>query len=86
MDLQQYVMWGFLVIGFVNITQFALDGNWKSFIKALTGILVGSIAGYFKMFGIPSLEIGILLGISASGLFKIATKLGGTIQPTQPNV
>lgn len=80
MDLSQYVMGGFLVIGFVNITQFALDGNWKSFVKAVIGILAGGIAGYFKMFGVPSIEIGILLGFSVSGFYKSLQVLG--VKPT----
>ena len=78
-------MGGLMVLGFVNIVQFALDGNWKSFIKALTGILAGGIAGYFKMYGIPNLEIGILIGFSVSGFYKSLQVIG--VKPTgQPNI
>ena len=85
MDLSQYVMGGFMVIGFVNLVDLAYRGQWESFIKGVVGILAGSIAGGFKMFGVPNLEVGILLGISVSGIYKIAQVIG--VKPTgQPNV
>lgn len=83
--MEQYVMAATALIGFVNIFNMALEGQWKSFGKATIGIILGGIFGYLKYFGLPGVEIGILLGISSSGLFKIAQVVG--VKPTgQPNL
>ena len=66
----------FVLIGLVNGVQFALDKNWPSFIKFLTAVVAGGIFGYLKFFGLPSIEIGLAVGVGSSGVYKTITQLG----------
>ncbi len=76
MDLEQYVLAGFVLIGLVNGIQFLMDKNWSSFIKFMIAVLCGGLFGYLGWFGLPSLEIGIAVGISSSGAYKLVSKVG----------
>jgi len=77
MDLQQYVMAGFILIGLVNGLQFAFDRDWYAFAKFIVAVVAGGVFGYLHWFGLPTLEIGLAVGISSSGAYKLAMKLGG---------
>jgi len=77
MDLEQYVLGAFVLIGLVNGIQFLIDKQWASFIKFMTAVIAGGVFGYLQWFGLPSLEIGLAVGISSSGAYKVAQKLGG---------
>jgi len=77
MNLEQYVMGAFVLIGLVNGISFAIDRNWKSFISFSIAVVAGTVFGYLKWFGLPSAEIGLAVGISSSGAYKLATKIGG---------
>ena len=77
MDLQNYTIAGFVLVGLVNGIQFAVDKNWKSFVFFLTAVISGGVFGYLGWFGLPSLEIGLAVGISSSGVYKIAQQIGG---------
>lgn len=69
-DLQQYVIASFMLIGLVNGSNFALEKQWKSFAKFMLAIVAGAVFGYFKMFTLPSLEIGLAVGMASSGVYK----------------
>ena len=77
MDLTQFAMGTFVLIGLVNGVQFAIDRQWGSFVKFLTAVAAGGLFGYLRFFGLPSLEIGLAVGIGSSGVYKAFTKLGG---------
>lgn len=77
MDLSQYVMAAFVLIGLVNGVQFALNRDYRSFIFFLVAVVGGAIFGFLKWFGLPSAEVGFAVGISSSGVYKVAQKLGG---------
>lgn len=77
MDLTQYVLGAFVLIGLINGSQFAIEKNWSSFIKFMLAVVAGGVFGYLKWFGIPSAEIGLALGISSSGVYKVSQVLGG---------
>lgn len=77
MDFTQYVMAGFVLVGLVNGINFALDRDWKAFVKFMTAVVFGGIFGYLHWFGLPSMELGLAVGISSSGVYKIAQQLGG---------
>jgi len=77
MDFQEFAMAGFVLIGLVNGIQFAIDKNWKSFIMFMTAVVAGGVFGYLGWFGLPGIEIGLAVGISSSGVYKIAQKIGG---------
>ena len=77
MDFQEFAMAAFVLIGLVNGVQFAVNKDWSSFVKFLIAIGAGGVFGYLGWFGLPSAEIGFAVGISSSGVYKIAQKLGG---------
>lgn len=77
MNLDQYVMAGFVLIGLVNGLQFALDKNWRSFAMFCAAVTAGTAFGFLGWFGLPSAEIGLAVGISSSGVYKVSQKLGG---------
>lgn len=76
-QLQQYVLAGFVLVGFVNGFQFAIDRNWKSFGMFMVAVIAGLVFGFLRWFGLPSTEIGLAVGIGSSGVYKIAQKIGG---------
>lgn len=69
-DLEQFAFASFMLIGLVNGANFAFEKQWVSFAKFMLAVLAGGVFGYFKMFGLPSLEIGLALGLSSSGIYK----------------
>lgn len=78
MDLTQFAVASFALIGLVNGVQLAIDRNWKSFAMFSIAVAAGTLFGLLKWFGLPSAEIGFLVGIGSSGVYKAATKIGGT--------
>jgi hypothetical protein len=79
MELSQFAMAAFVLIGLVNGIQFAVDRQWKPFTLFMTAVVSGAVFGYLHWFGLPSAEIGLAVGISSSGVYKIAQKLGGSV-------
>lgn len=77
MNLEEFALAAFVLIGLVNGLQFAWDKNWKSFSFFMVAVLGGTLFGLLKWFGLPSIEVGLAVGISSSGVYKVAQKLGG---------
>jgi len=77
MNLEQFSIAGFVLIGLINGIQFAIDKNWASFIKFLLAVTAGGVFGFLQWFGLPSTEVGLAVGVSSSGVYKVAQKLGG---------
>lgn len=78
MDLTQFAMAAFVLIGLVNGIQFAINKEWKSFAFFMTAVIAGISFGYLKWFGLPSMEIGLAVGLSSSGVYKAGQLIGGT--------
>jgi len=78
MNLEGYTMAGFVLIGLVNGIQLATNKEWKSFIMFMTAVLFGALFGFLGWFELPSCEIGLAIGISSSGVYKISQKIGGS--------
>lgn len=76
-DLTQFAFGTTVLIGLVNGVMFALDKNWRAFGLFVFAVAAGSALGFFHWYGIPSLEVGFALGVSSSGVYKVAQKLGG---------
>ena len=75
-ELDQYVMAAFVLIGLVNGIKL-LENDKKGFVYFLTAVIAGTIFGAFKLFGLPNAEVGLAIGISSSGVYKLSQKLGG---------
>ena len=76
-ELSQFALASFVLIGLVNGVQFAVRKEWASFIFFMTAVLAGGLFGYLQWFGLPSTELGLAVGIASSGVYKVATKVGG---------
>lgn len=68
--LAQYVTAAFALIGLVNGVQLAMTKQWVRFAYFMVAVVAGTIFGYFKLFSLPGAEIGFLLGLASSGLYK----------------
>lgn len=77
MDLSQFPMAAFALIGLVNGVQFAVNREWKSFVFFSTAVAFGALFGFWGWFGIPSVEIGFALGLASSGVYKTGQIIGG---------
>lgn len=77
MDFTQFALAAFVIIGLVNGIQFAVKRQWESFVFFITAVVAGTVFGYLRWFGLPSLEVGLAVGISSSGVYKVAQKIGG---------
>lgn len=75
MNFEQYAMAAFVIIGLVNIVNMALERDWKSFSKASIAVVAASLFGYLGWFGLPTMEIGLAVGISSSGVYKLGQVL-----------
>ena len=40
-------------------------------------VLLGIVLGYFNYLGVHGIEEGLLIGLSASGVYTVAKKVGG---------
>lgn len=76
-ELNQFVMGSFVVIGLVNGIQLAFNKQWVSFGKFAVAVVAGGVFGALQWFGLPSIQIGIAVGISSSGVYKVVQKLSG---------
>lgn len=76
-ELEQFALAAFVLIGLVNGVQFAINKEWKSFALFLTATIAGTVFGVINWFGLPSAEMGLAVGISSSGVYKVAKKIGG---------
>ena len=75
--IEQYALGSFVVIGFVNGVNFALEKQWPSFIRFFIAVLAGTAIGALGWFGLPGIEMGLALGIASSGVYKSLQVLRG---------
>ena len=78
MDLTQFAFAATILIGLVNGIQLAINQDWKSFAMFCAAVVAGMLFGYLRWYGLPSIEVGLAVGLSSSGVYKIAKKLGGS--------
>lgn len=76
-NLEQFALASFMLIGLVNGFQLALNKEFKSFGLFALAVTAGGVFGYLNWFGLPSLEIGLAVGLSSSGVYKTAKKISG---------
>ena len=79
MDFSQFAMAAFVLVGLVNGIGFAFDRNWKSFVFFMVAVLAGVAFGFLHWFGLPGPEIGLAVGLSSSGVYKISQVLGSKL-------
>lgn len=75
-QLEQFTLASFMLIGLVNGFQLALKGQWTSFLKFSLAVTAGAVFGALGYFDLPSVEVGLAVGLSSSGIYKLVEKLG----------
>ncbi len=50
--------------------------DWVAVFSILGAALVGGLAGFWGIAELPSVELGIMAGLSASGLITVTSKIG----------
>jgi len=75
MNIEQFALAGSIVIGLVNGAELAFNKQWLSFAKFMIAVVLGAAFGFLGWFGLPSLEIGLAIGLSSSGVYKLVSKI-----------
>lgn len=52
--------------------------DWFAVYTIVAAAGVGTLAGYFNIFGVPSVEVGLLGGLVASGAVALVSKVSGS--------
>lgn len=76
-EIEQFALASFMLIGLVNGFQLALNREFKSFALFALAVTAGGVFGALNWFSLPSLEIGLAVGLSSSGIYKTAQKISG---------
>lgn len=85
MDIATYAVAATVIIGLVNGVQLIIDPplaadgkkDYKPAILWVLAVVSGTVFGYLRWYGIPSLEIGFAFGVGSSGVYKLTQKIGG---------
>lgn len=77
MELGTYAMAATVIIGLVNGVRLGFDKNWKGLALFAASVIAGLVFGYLKWFSLPSAEIGLLIGLGASGVYEVSQRIGG---------
>lgn len=81
MDLTQYILLGAVLAGVTELLSRLRARDYWVATTIGSCVLVGAVCGYFKRFGAPSIEIGILAGFATSGALKGLSVLGQKSTP-----
>lgn len=77
MDVSQYVVGAAALIGLINGFRLLSQKDKTPFFYFLGAVVGGALLGYVRYFGIPSVEIGLLVGLSSSGFYRVGQVAGG---------
>jgi hypothetical protein len=67
----QYALALTAIIGLVNGIDLVQTKQWYSVVKFGLAIAAGLLFGFLHWFGLPSMEVGLLVALSSSGLYKL---------------
>lgn len=82
MDLSQYVMLGTVLAGVTELLNRLRARDFWVVVTIVTCVVVGAVCGVLNLFGVPSLEVGVLVGFGTSGALKAVSMLGQKSVPT----
>ena len=74
--MEEYIIAGAVIIGIVNGIQLGFP-QVKGFVSFLISLALGILFGAIHFFGLPGIEAGIITALASSGLYKVATRIGG---------
>lgn len=64
------------VAALVELGRRANARDWNAVVTIIGAALVGGLAGALNLAGVPSIEAGVVAGLTASGLVTVASKVG----------
>lgn len=75
-DLTQFAVAASVIIGLVNGFRL-LETNRKAFLYFIGAVVAGVVFGYFHWFGLPSVEVGLVVALGSSGLYRVGQVVSG---------
>lgn len=73
--MENEVIVGSAIVGIINAIQMQFP-QVKGLIGVGIALLLGVVVGWFHLFGL-TIEQGILVALASSGVYKVASKMGG---------
>lgn len=67
----QYAVAIAALIGFVNGLRLLQDKNYWGFLYFALAVVAGGVFGYMHWFSLPSVEVGVLVGLGSSGFYRL---------------
>ena len=86
MDFSEYVLLGLLLAGITELLNRLRAKDYWVAASIVTCVTVGAICGALKLFGVPSTEVGILVGFGTSGALKAIGSVGQKSTPAPSNL
>lgn len=81
MDFEQYVQLGLVLAGITElISRLRARDLWVA-TTIVTCAVVGAVCGALKLFGVPTVEVGVLVGFATSGALKGISMFGNKSTP-----
>lgn len=86
MDVSQYVLLGAVLAGVTELTARLRAKDLWVVVTIVTCVVAGAVCGYFKLFGAPNVEVGVLAGFATSGALKGFSMFGQKSTPAPSSV
>jgi len=77
MDVAQYAVAIAAIIGLVNGFRLLGEKDYKGFAYFALAMAAGLFFGYIQWFTLPSMEIGLLVALASSGLYRTGQVVSG---------
>lgn len=77
MEIEQYAVAAAAIVGLVNGFRLIGDKDYKGFVFFALALASGLFFGHIHWFGLPSMEVGLLVALASSGLYRVGQLVGG---------
>lgn len=65
------------IIGLVELVKAVKANDWETASIIIGSVIIGGVAGYFKVDGLTDISTGIQAGLAASGTYRISRVVSG---------
>jgi hypothetical protein len=77
----QYATAAAAIIGLVNGVRLIREKDFWGFAFFMLAIVAGILFGYYHWLSLPSAEVGFMVGLASSGVYRYAQVRAGTARP-----
>lgn len=77
MEIESYAVAAAAIVGLVNGFRLAGDRDFKGFVFFALAMAAGLFFGNIHWFGLPNMEVGLLVALASSGLYRVGQLVGG---------